>query len=84
MDKRIGKLNYGQFVFLYYLGRNVEYTVFAECLKALANSDTQPSAPDIPLNDLQPVKSGVYPKLSTDDVDGSTVDTTNDEITNPN
>ena len=34
-DKKIESLNFGQFLFLYFLGRNVEYNTYEEILKAL-------------------------------------------------
>ena len=34
-DKKIESLSFGQFLFLYFLGRNVEYNTYEEILKAL-------------------------------------------------
>ena len=39
MDKKLSKLNLGQFIFLYFVGRNTDYNVFKCILENLAKED---------------------------------------------
>ena len=36
MDKELEKFHFGQFLFLYFLGKNIDYTTFRAILKAIA------------------------------------------------
>ena len=36
MDKELEKYHFGQFLFLYFLGKNIDYTTFRAILKAIA------------------------------------------------
>ena len=35
-DKELEKFHFGQFLFLYFLGKNIDYTTFRAILKAIA------------------------------------------------
>ena len=45
LDKKIGNLDFGQFLFLYFLGRNVDYNVYKEILDALRDKTVYPNCP---------------------------------------
>ena len=40
LDGKIAKMKFGQFLFLYFLGRNVDYVTFKKVLEALADQKT--------------------------------------------
>ena len=63
-DKKIESLNFGQFLFLYFLGRNVEYNTYEEILKALPKvEETTKYDQKKPIDVLH--YPGPYPDLAT-------------------
>merc|ERR1739838_143744 len=54
VDRKIASLNFGQFLFVYFLGRNVEYNTYEEILKALPKKENNPEPSE-----------GVYPNIAT-------------------
>ena len=64
-DKKIESLNFGQFLFLYFLGRNVEYNTYEEILKALPKvEETTKYDQKKPIEVLHPGYPG-YPDLAS-------------------
>ena len=45
LDGKIAKMKFGQFLFLYFLGRNVDYVTFKKVLEALADQKTSDQKP---------------------------------------
>jgi len=79
LDKELKKLDFGQFLFLYFLGRNIDYTTFRAILKAIAPEPNEvetegiamqalgePSAPERRGSDL-PGYTDLAPQAATKD-----------------
>lgn len=49
LDEKLAKMKFGQFLFLYFLGRNVDYVTFKKVLEALAVQKTGDIYPSVPL-----------------------------------
>ena len=49
LDGKIAKMKFGQFLFLYFLGRNVDYVTFKKVLEVLADQKTSDIYPSVPL-----------------------------------
>ncbi len=43
LTKKVGKMNFGQFLFLYMLGKNVEYSVYKKILESLIGATLIPA-----------------------------------------
>ena len=48
LDGKIAKMKFGQFLFLYFLGRNVDYVTFKKVLEELADQKTSDIYPSVP------------------------------------
>ena len=48
LNDKLAKMKFGQFLFLYFLGRNVEYNTFKKILEALAEQKTSEIYPSVP------------------------------------
>lgn len=53
-DKKLGNLEFGQFLFLYLLARNVEYNVYKKVLECLMETGPKISYPDLELANFDP------------------------------
>jgi len=49
LDGKLAKMKFGQFLFLYFLGRNVDYVTFKKVLETLADQKTGDIYPSVPL-----------------------------------
>ena len=54
LDGKIAKMKFGQFLFLYFLGRNVDYVTFKKVLEELADQKTSDIHPSEKTSDIYP------------------------------
>ena len=47
LNEKISSLNFGQFLFLYFLGRNVDYNTYKKILEGLADKKSEEMIPSI-------------------------------------